>query len=70
MRHRDHALISQDASVICDLENQIESMKANIDYVQESIAESQTNIMQIEDSKVCIEFLFHAYFFKLPPNRT
>ncbi|KAJ4449291.1 hypothetical protein ANN_00689 [Periplaneta americana] len=52
MRRRDHALISrQDSSVIRDLEDQIESMKANIDYVQESIAESQQNIMQIEDSK-------------------
>jgi len=71
MRRRDHALMSrQDASVIRDLEDQIESMKANIDYIQESIAESQTNIMQIEDSKVCVEFFFHAYFFRLSPNRT
>ncbi|PSN35255.1 hypothetical protein C0J52_18156 [Blattella germanica] len=52
MRRRDHALISRhDSSVIRDLEDQIESMKANIDYVQESIAESQQNIMQIEESK-------------------
>ena len=71
MRRRDHALMSrQDASVIRDLEDQIESMKANIDYIQESIAESQTNIVQIEDSKVCVEFFFHAYFFRLPPKKT
>jgi len=71
MRRRDHALMSrQDASVIRDLEDQIESMKANIDYIQEGIAESQTNIMQIEDSKVCTGFFFHAYFFRLSPNRT
>lgn len=71
MRRRDHALMSrQDTSVIRDLEDQIESMKANIDYIQESIAESQTNIMQIEDSKVCVEFFIHVYFFRLSPNRT
>ena len=71
MLRRNDALMShQDASVIRDLADQIESMKANIDYIQESIAESQTNIVQIEDSKVCVEFFFHAYFFRLPPNRT
>lgn len=59
MHRRDHALISrQDFSVIRDLEDQIERMKANIDYVQESIAESQANIMQIEESKVWAGFLF------------
>jgi kinesin family protein 4/21/27 len=64
MRRRDHALISrQDRSVIRDLEDQIESMKANIDYIQESIAESQANIMQIEESKVCIRFLFLSFLF-------
>ena len=58
MRRRDHALINRhDPSVIRDLEDQIESMKANIDYVQESIAESQQNIMQIEESKVCSSIL-------------
>jgi Mg2+ and Co2+ transporter CorA len=64
LRRRDHALMSrQDASVIHDLEDQIESMRANIDYIQERIAESQTNIMQIEDSKVCVEFLFLLCLF-------
>lgn len=64
MRRRDHALISrQDRSVIRDLEDQIESMKANIDYIQESIAESQANIMQIEESKVCVGFLFLLLLF-------
>lgn len=63
MRRRDQALMSrQDAPVIRDLEDQIESMKANIDYIQEGIAESQTNIMQIEDSKVCVEFFFMLIF--------
>lgn len=63
MRRRDHALISrQDLSVIRDLEDEIESMKANIEYVQESIAESQANIMQIEESKVCVGFCFLALF--------
>ncbi|PNF31244.1 hypothetical protein B7P43_G14007, partial [Cryptotermes secundus] len=58
MRRRDHALISrQDHSVIRDLEDQIESMKANIDYIQESIAESQANIMQIEESKENLDTL-------------
>lgn len=64
IRRRDHALISrQDRSVIRDLEDQIESMKANIDYIQESIAESQANIMQIEESKVCVGFLFLSLLF-------
>ncbi|XP_021939592.1 kinesin-like protein KIF21A isoform X2 [Zootermopsis nevadensis] len=58
MHRRDHALISrQDFSVIRDLEDQIERMKANIDYVQESIAESQANIMQIEESKENLDTL-------------
>jgi hypothetical protein len=38
-------------------------MKANIDYIQESIAESQTNIMQIEEGKVCVWLFFHASYF-------
>jgi kinesin family protein 4/21/27 len=64
VRRRDHALISrQNLSVIRDLEDEIESMKANIEYVQESIAESQANIMQIEESKVCIGFLFPCTVF-------
>jgi cell division protein FtsB len=64
MRRRDHALIShQDPFVVRDLEDQIESLKANIDYIQESITESQANIMQIEDGKVCVRLLFLSHLF-------
>lgn len=64
MRRRDHALINrEDPSVIRYLEDQIESLKAHIDYIHESIAESQTNIVQMEDNKVCAEFLFLTCLF-------
>ncbi|KAJ9600245.1 hypothetical protein L9F63_009470, partial [Diploptera punctata] len=56
LKRRDHSLINRhDPSVIRDLEDQIETLRANIDYVQESIAESQQNIMQIEESKERME---------------
>ncbi|XP_071455013.1 kinesin-like protein KIF21A [Hetaerina americana] len=40
-----------DESVLSDLDEQIEALRANIDYVQESIKECQTNIMQMEVAK-------------------
>lgn len=41
-------------SVIRDLEEEIETLKANLEYIQESITESQHNIVQVEESKsVC-----------------
>lgn len=37
--------------IIKDIEDQIETLKANIDYLQENISESQSSIVQIEESK-------------------
>ena len=53
LRIRDGALMrGKEESYIRELDDQIESLKANIDYVQENIAESQRNIVQIEETKV------------------
>lgn len=53
LRIRDSALMrGKEESYIRELDDQIESLKANIDYVQENIAESQRNIVQIEETKV------------------
>ncbi|XP_039301460.1 kinesin-like protein KIF21B [Nilaparvata lugens] len=37
-----------------DLEEEIESLRANLQYIQESIQDSQQNILQVEESKVII----------------
>lgn len=35
-----------------DIDNEIDSVKSNIEYVQDSITEAQHHIMQIEETKV------------------
>ncbi len=53
MRIRDRALMrNKEETYIRELDDQLESLKANIDYVQENIAECQRNIVQIEETKV------------------
>lgn len=53
LRIRDRALMrNKEESYIRELDDQLESLKANIDYVQENIAECQRNIVQIEETKV------------------
>lgn len=53
LRIRDRALMrGKEESYIRELDDQLESLKANIDYVQENIAECQRNIVQIEETKV------------------
>ena len=53
LRIRDRALMrGKEDTYIRELEDQLESLKANIDYVQENIAECQRNIVQIEEAKV------------------
>jgi len=52
LRIRERAVTrSKEESYIHELDDQIESLRANIDYVQENIAESQRNIVQIEETK-------------------
>ena len=52
LRIRDRALMrGKEETYIRELEDQLESLKANIDYVQENIAECQRNIVQIEEAK-------------------
>lgn len=51
----------RDSNLHRDFEDEIEAIRANLDYVDESIKELQENILQIEDSKVFILF-FHGYF--------
>ena len=48
---------NKEESYIRELDDQLESLKANIDYVQENIAECQRNIVQIEETKVKSSFL-------------
>ena len=53
MRIRDRALMrNKEETYIRELDDQLESLKANVDYVQENIAECQRNIVQIEETKV------------------
>lgn len=53
VRIRERALArGKEESYIRELDDQLESLKANIDYVQENIAECQRNIVQIEETKV------------------
>lgn len=53
----------RDSNLHRDFEDEIEAIRANLDYVDESIKELQENILQIEDSKVNIFFLFIVIFF-------
>lgn len=45
-------LISEkgDSSLVADLEDQIESLKANINYLHENIQDCQQNILQMEQA--------------------
>ncbi|XP_037288222.2 kinesin-like protein 31E isoform X2 [Rhipicephalus microplus] len=49
MRKRERAL--QAGKDIRDLDDQIESMRANLDYLNENIRECQANILQVEETK-------------------
>ena len=40
-----------------DLEDEIEQIRANLDYYNDSIKEVQQNIIEIEESKVSIRFM-------------
>ncbi|XP_046635054.1 kinesin-like protein KIF21A isoform X2 [Daphnia pulicaria] len=52
LRIRDRAFMrGKEESYIRELDDQLESLKANIEYVQENIAECQRNIVQIEETK-------------------
>jgi hypothetical protein len=63
-RHKDHALTScQDRSVIRCLEDHIERMTDNINCIQQSIEGYKANIKQIEESEVCVGFLFLSLLF-------
>lgn len=43
----------RDKTQVSDLEEEIEQIRANLDYVNDSIKEVQQNIIEIEDAKVC-----------------
>ncbi|XP_050438824.1 kinesin-like protein KIF21A isoform X2 [Adelges cooleyi] len=47
----------RDSNLHRDFEDEIEAIRANLDYVDESIKELQENILQIEDSKTATESL-------------
>lgn len=47
-----HVQQPRDSNLHRDFEDEIEAIRANLDYVDESIKELQENILQIEDSKV------------------
>ncbi|XP_076346255.1 kinesin-like protein KIF21A isoform X3 [Tachypleus tridentatus] len=51
-RKRDRAILDGKGEIVIrDLEDELENLKANIDYVHENISECQTSIMQMEESK-------------------
>jgi len=45
----------RDRTQISDLEEEIEQIRANLDYYNDSIKEVQQNIIEIEDAKVSVE---------------
>lgn len=51
MRKRERA-DPTDITTYNDLNDQVEALKANIDYIHENIQECQENIMSMEESKV------------------
>lgn len=53
-----HVQQPRDSNLHRDFEDEIEAIRANLDYVDESIKELQENILQIEDSKVFSLFYF------------
>ncbi|XP_069952682.1 kinesin-like protein KIF21A isoform X1 [Cherax quadricarinatus] len=56
MRKRERA-DPTDLAAYNDLNDQVEALKANIDYIHENIQESQENIMSMEESKEQSELL-------------
>lgn len=38
---------------VVSISEEVESLTANIDYINDSIADCQANIMQMEEAKVC-----------------
>lgn len=44
----------RDNAQIVDLEDEIEQIRANLDYVNDSIKEVQQNIIEIEETKVSL----------------
>ncbi|XP_067137573.1 kinesin-like protein KIF21A isoform X2 [Centruroides vittatus] len=52
MKKKDRALLEKkDEASLRDLEDQVENLKANIDYIQENISECQSSIVQMEETK-------------------
>lgn len=43
------------------ISEEVESLTANIDYINDSIADCQANIMQMEEAKVCT--VKNSFFF-------
>lgn len=71
LRIRDRALMrGKEESYIRELDDQLESLKANIDYVQENIAECQRNIVQIEETKVNYFLSSFLYFIQWKLNES
>lgn len=46
----------RDNAQIADLEDEIEQIRANLDYLNDSIKEVQQNIIEIEETKVSLKF--------------
>ena len=44
-----------------DLSDQVEALRANIDYIHENIQECQDNIMSMEESKVSVYVCVRMY---------
>lgn len=53
----------RDKTQISDLEEEIEQIRANLDYYNDSIKEVQQNIIEIEDAKV--SFYLHCFYFDI-----
>lgn len=47
------------------ISEEVESLTANIDYINDSIADCQANIMQMEEAKVCT--VKNSFFFLVFP---
>lgn len=47
----------RDNAQIVDLEDEIEQIRANLDYVNDSIKEVQQNIIEIEETKVSLNVI-------------
>lgn len=53
----------RDSNLHRDFEDEIEAIRANLDYVDESIKELQENILQVEDSKVYFFLLYNILIY-------